>query len=65
MTKWILVLGILSLPASLPAAAGGGKTGEDATNPNDWLLNADSDNERFQLLQRYLRSFDQQCSKPA
>ena len=27
--------------------------------PNDWILNADSSEERFQLIQGYLRGFDQ------
>jgi hypothetical protein len=37
-------------PAPAPAAA---------KNVNDWLLNADSDTERFKKLQTYLRGFDQ------
>ena len=59
MTKWILVIGTLLFFGALAAAAGGEAGEEAGTNPNDWLLNADSDNERFGLLQRYLRGFDQ------
>ena len=32
-------------------------------NPNDWILNADSSEERFQLIQGYLRGFDQPMNK--
>jgi cytochrome c553 len=32
---------------------------EKATKPTGWLIGAESDSKRFELLQRYLRGFDQ------
>tara|TARA_R110000868_G_scaffold242993_1_gene498696 strand:- start:209 stop:730 length:522 start_codon:yes stop_codon:yes gene_type:complete len=32
---------------------------QEVTSSNDWLLDAPDDHTRFQLLQRYLRGFDQ------
>jgi len=51
-TVLILALSCIALPAAAQQAT--------AKPPsNDWLLDAPDDTERFKLLQRYLRGFDQ------
>ena len=55
-TKWMAT----ATAALVMAALGGAYAQQQAQrNVNDWLLNAPDDTTRFQLLQRYLRGFDQ------
>lgn len=55
-STWIAVV----TAALVIAALGGAFAQQQAQrNVNDWLLNAPDDTTRFQLLQRYLRGFDQ------
>jgi cytochrome c553 len=55
-TKWMAA----ATAALVMAALGGAYAQQQAQrNVNDWLLNAPDDTTRFQLLQRYLRGFDQ------
>lgn len=51
---------VIAIAALVITALGGAFAQQQAQrNVNDWLLNAPDDTTRFQLLQRYLRGFDQ------
>lgn len=50
----LLIISIMAL-----AGCGGAPEQKTSANPNDWLLGAADDSERFQLIQRQLRGFDQ------
>ncbi|MFN3623252.1 MAG: hypothetical protein ACK4TP_04245 [Hyphomicrobium sp.] len=55
-----LLLAAGAVALGLAAGAGAEEGARDRNgNPNDWLLNAPDDRARFELLQRYLRGFDQ------
>lgn len=55
----LLAAAIVSFGIMAVSAAGEGTAPGAAAKPNDWLLNAADDRTRFELLQRYLRGFDQ------
>lgn len=57
--KMKLALAAMAALVCACGSAGGDTEGTSERSPNDWLLNAESDTERFELLQRYLRGFDQ------
>ena len=54
----VSVCATLALAISTATCISEESTAKELT-PNDWLLSAQDDQERFQLLQRYLRGFDQ------
>lgn len=53
--KWIGLFGL----ALLVACGSATSDEQSGRRPNDWLLNAATDTDRFELLQHYLRGFDQ------
>lgn len=55
----LLAAGIVALGVAVVNAEGEGTAPGAGAKPNDWLLNAPDDRMRFELLQRYLRGFDQ------
>lgn len=55
----LLAAGVLSFGLAIANAEPEGSTRPAGAKPNDWLLNAPDDETRFELLQRYLRGFDQ------
>lgn len=50
---------LLSTLMGVAGCSGGGPEDKAELKPNDWLLKADSDGERFQMIQRQMRGFDQ------
>jgi len=50
---------LFSMSAAALAIMIGTAAAQNANLSNDWLLNAPDDKTRFELLQRYLRGFDQ------